>query len=145
MTPLRRHLAIVSLMWLGMALTGCLDNPTAPTDSPPFTITDLQIGTGAEAVSGSVLTVDYTGWLYDPAMPDNKGQRFDMSTGGAFSFSLGAGDVIAGWDQGLLGMRVGGSRRLVIPPDLAYGERGAAGIIPPFATLVFDVELVGVR
>jgi FKBP-type peptidyl-prolyl cis-trans isomerase len=108
---------------------------------------DLVPGTGAEAVAGSTVTVHYSGWLYDPSQPDAKGKPFDSSreSGRPFSFELGAGKVIRGWDQGVQGMRVGGQRRLVIPHQLAYGERGAGGVIPPRATLVFDVELLGVR
>jgi FKBP-type peptidyl-prolyl cis-trans isomerase FkpA len=122
-------------------------SPTAPsTPSAPFSQTDLRVGTGSEAASGRTLTVNYSGWLYDPAQPESKGQRFDTSIGGApFSFQLGAGRVIRGWDQGLVGMRVGGQRRLVIPPDLAYGSQGRPPAIPPNATLVFDVELLDVQ
>jgi FKBP-type peptidyl-prolyl cis-trans isomerase FkpA len=90
--------------------------------------------------------MQYTGWLYEASAKDNKGKQFDSSQGrGAFKFPLGTGAVIKGWDQGVLGMKVGESRRLVIPPDLAYGDRGAGGVIPPGATLVFDVELVGIE
>jgi FKBP-type peptidyl-prolyl cis-trans isomerase FkpA len=118
--------------------------PTSPTPSVPFSQTDLRVGSGAEAVAGRRLTVHYTGWLYDANRADQKGQQFDSSVGRQpFSFTLGAGQVIRGWDQGFAGMRVGGQRRLVIPPDLAYGSRGS-GPIPPNATLVFDVELLSV-
>lgn len=89
--------------------------------------------------------MNYSGWLYDPSQAESKGQRFDTSIGRApFAFQLGAGRVIRGWDQGLVGMRVGGQRRLVIPPDLGYGSQGN-GPIPPNATLVFDVELLDVQ
>ena len=125
-------------------LTGCSsDNPVGPTESPPFTVTELRVGTGAEAANGNTLTVDYTGWLHDPAAVDNKGTQFDTSGGQGFTFVLGVGQVIPGWDQGLVGMRVGGERRLVIPPDLAYGASGA-GSIPGNATLVFNVELLSI-
>ena len=109
--------------------------------------TDHKIGTGAEAVAGTQVTVHYTGWLFDAAAPDQKGKKFDSSRdrGDPFSFGLGAGQVIAGWDQGVAGMKVGGSRTLVISPELGYGARGAGGVIPPNATLVFDVELLGVQ
>ena len=109
-------------------------------------MSDTKIGTGAEAVAGNTVTVHYTGWLFDAAAPDNKGQKFDSSRdrGDPFQFPLGAGRVIAGWDQGVAGMKVGGQRTLVIPPELGYGARGAGGVIPPNATLVFDVELLGV-
>ncbi len=109
-------------------------------------MTDHQIGTGAEAVAGKTVTVHYTGWLFDAAAPDNKGQKFDSSRdrGDPFRFPLGAGRVIQGWDEGVAGMKVGGSRTLIIPPEKGYGARGAGGVIPPNATLVFDVELLGV-
>jgi len=107
-------------------------------------IIDSKPGTGAQAAAGSVVTVHYTGWLYDPAAPDNHGAKFDSSVdrGQPFVFFLGKGKVIRGWDEGVAGMKVGGKRTLVIPPALAYGERGAGGVIPPNATLVFDVELL---
>jgi len=110
-------------------------------------ITDTTVGTGAEAVKGKTVVVHYTGWLYDPAKPDKKGRKFDSSVdrGSPFTFPLGAGKVIKGWDEGVSGMRVGGKRTLVIPPAMAYGSRGAGGVIPPDATLLFDVELLGVR
>jgi FKBP-type peptidyl-prolyl cis-trans isomerase FkpA len=108
--------------------------------------TDLSPGNGAVIKSGQTALVHYTGWLYDSAAPDNKGKQFDSSVGGEpFEFPLGGGAVIAGWDQGVVGMKVGGKRRLVIPPDMGYGNRGAGGVIPPGATLVFDVELVEIR
>lgn len=109
--------------------------------------TDIKQGTGTEAVSGRPVLVHYTGWLYDPAAPETKGSKFDSSRdrGVPFGFFIGAGKVIKGWDEGVVGMKVGGQRRLVIPPQLAYGERGAGGVIPPNATLIFDVELVDVK
>jgi FKBP-type peptidyl-prolyl cis-trans isomerase FkpA len=121
-------------------------SPTAPsTPGAPFSQTDLRVGTGAEAVAGRSLAVNYTGWLYDPGQAESKGRQFDSSVGRQpFVFRLGAGGVIRGWDQGLVGMRVGGARRLVIPPELAYGASGS-GPIPPNATLVFDVELLDVQ
>ena len=117
--------------------------PAPPPVTVPFTITDLVEGNGAAASNGQLLTVDYTGWLYDASLPDNKGRQFDSTAAvGPFQFRLGTGQVIAGWDQGLVGMRVGGTRRLVIPPALAYGEQGAGGgVIPPNATLIFDIQL----
>jgi FKBP-type peptidyl-prolyl cis-trans isomerase FkpA len=110
-------------------------------------VKDLVPGDGAEAVAGSRVTVHYTGWLYDPAQPEAKGRKFDSSrdAGQPFSFKLGASQVIAGWDQGVQGMKIGGQRELVIPAALAYGERGAGGVIPPGATLVFDVQLLAVE
>jgi FKBP-type peptidyl-prolyl cis-trans isomerase len=110
-------------------------------------MTDIVVGAGDLAESGKDVVVHYTGWLFDAAAPDNKGRKFDSSRdrNDPFAFPLGAGHVIQGWDQGVVGMRVGGQRRLVIPPELGYGARGAGGVIPPNATLVFDVELLAVR
>ena len=109
-------------------------------------MTDTTIGTGAEAVPGQVITVHYTGWLFDEGAPDNKGRKFDSSRdrGDPFVFELGAGHVIQGWDNGFAGMKVGGHRTLVIPPEQGYGARGAGGVIPPNATLLFEVELLAV-
>ena len=108
---------------------------------------DLQQGTGAEAVGGKAVIVHYTGWLYDPAAADGHGAKFDSSLDRKvpFGFFLGSGKVIKGWDEGIIGMKVGGKRTLVIPPNKAYGERGAGGVIPPNATLLFDVELLEVK
>ncbi|MGE0419409.1 MAG: FKBP-type peptidyl-prolyl cis-trans isomerase [Acetobacteraceae bacterium] len=110
-------------------------------------MTDIVVGTGDLAESGKDVVVHYTGWLFDDAADENKGRKFDSSRdrNDPFEFPLGAGHVIQGWDQGVVGMRVGGQRRLVIPPELGYGARGAGGVIPPNATLVFDVELLAVR
>jgi FKBP-type peptidyl-prolyl cis-trans isomerase len=108
---------------------------------------DGKVGTGAEAVAGRNVTVHYTGWLYDPARADHKGAKFDSSRdrNEPFAFDLGAGQVITGWDQGVAGMKVGGQRTLTIPPNMGYGARGAGGVIPPNATLLFDVELLDVK
>ena len=108
---------------------------------------DNKVGAGSEAVAGKLVDVHYTGWLYDPATPNHKGKKFDSSLdrGNLFSFPLGAGRVIKGWDQGVVGMKVGGQRTLIIPAELGYGSRGAGGAIPPNAALVFDVELLGVH
>ena len=107
---------------------------------------DTKQGTGVEATAGKTVIVHYTGWLYDPAAPDGHGAKFDSSVDRKepFSFPLGAGKVIKGWDEGVAGMKVGGKRTLVIPPQMGYGARGAGGVIPPNATLVFDVELLDV-
>jgi FKBP-type peptidyl-prolyl cis-trans isomerase FkpA len=109
--------------------------------------TDAKEGTGDEAATGRRVTVHYTGWLYDEAKPDHKGRKFDSSRdrNEPFAFRLGGGEVIRGWDEGVAGMKVGGQRTLTIPPDMGYGARGAGGVIPPNATLVFDVELLDVR
>ena len=107
---------------------------------------DSKVGTGAEATSGKSVKVHYTGWLYDPKAANHQGKKFDSSKdhGDPFEFKLGAGQVIRGWDQGVAGMKVGGTRTLVIPSELGYGARGAGGAIPPNATLIFEVELLGV-
>jgi FKBP-type peptidyl-prolyl cis-trans isomerase FkpA len=106
---------------------------------------DTVVGKGKEAVSGKTVVVHYTGWLYAPKAPKQRGQQFDSSVGGEpFIFPLGMGAVIKGWDQGVAGMKVGGKRTLVIPSELGYGARGA-GPIPPGATLLFDVELLDVK
>jgi len=130
-----------------VACGGGAELPPATVGVEALQATDLVVGSGAEAVAGANVTVHYSGWLYDPSQPEAKGPAFDSSreAGRPFTFALGAGRVIAGWDQGVQGMRVGGARRLVIPSHLAYGERGAGGVIPPRATLVFDVELLDVR
>lgn len=109
--------------------------------------TDLESGSGAEVKPGQRASVHYTGWLYQEGAPENKGRKFDSSRdhGSTFEFRVGGGEVIKGWDLGVAGMKVGGKRRLVIPPELGYGSRGAGGVIPGGATLVFDVELVGIR
>ncbi len=140
--------------FLAAALLGALalaqspDNPPTATDGPTVLVTDVVPGVGEEALPGKVVIVHYTGWLYDPVAKDHRGRKFDSSRdrGQPLSFPLGAGRVIRGWEQGLPGMKVGGTRRLVIPPSLAYGARGAGnGVIPPNATLLFDVELLAVE
>ena len=106
---------------------------------------DTVVGTGKEATSGATAVVNYTGWLYDPAAPQQRGKEFDSSVGREpFSFQVGAGQVIKGWDVGVQGMKVGGKRTLIVPADRGYGA-GGAGPIPPNATLVFEVELLDVR
>jgi FKBP-type peptidyl-prolyl cis-trans isomerase len=119
----------------------------APAVTAQLQSVDLEPGSGSEVVAGQRAAVHYTGWLYQEGAPDNKGRKFDSSRdrGSPFEFRIGGGEVIRGWDLGVAGMRVGGKRRLVIPPELGYGARGAGGVIPGGATLVFDVELVGVR
>ena len=108
---------------------------------------DLLVGQGPAITDGQIAVVHYTGWLFDAAASENKGHKFDASRdhGDAFSFEIGAGEVIRGWDLGVAGMQVGGKRRLVIPASLGYGARGAGGVIPGGATLVFDVELMEIR
>jgi len=108
---------------------------------------ELKAGAGEAIGAGKIAVVNYTGWLYEESAKDNKGKQFDSSrTGGQpFRFPVGTGQVIKGWDQGVVGMKVGESRRLIIPPDLAYGDGGAGGVIPPGATLVFDIDLVAIE
>ena len=133
------------LVLLAVAACG-KDTPTgpSPTTSAPYSQTDLVVGTGAVAVTGSTVTVAYTGWLHDSSKVDAKGAQFDSGT--RPPFVLGTGRVIRGWDQGLVGMRVGGRRRLVIPPELAYGNNSPdTSRIPQNATLVFDVTLNNVQ
>jgi FKBP-type peptidyl-prolyl cis-trans isomerase FkpA len=143
--------AVVAGLVAGLAVSACGSSSSSSpssTTSAPFSQTDLRVGTGADAVAGKRLTVNYTGWLHDSSKTDNKGTQFDSSLGAGrspFTFTLGAGQVIKGWDQGFAGMKVGGQRRLVIPPELGYGASGSGGVIPPNATLVFDVELLDVQ
>src|ERR1700693_5791377 len=148
------YLAMTALVWVmePMALAG--EQPSAPplaTSSSKMgaKVTELQkidtkVGSGTEATKGAPIVVHYTGWIYDPDAADHKGTKFDSSRDRQvpFGFFLGEGRVIRGWDEGVPGMKVGGQRTLIIPPDMAYGSRGAGGVIPPNATLIFDVELI---
>ncbi len=147
-------IAAVAGAAFGQAAAPAAGSPQSSTTLSKFgaKVTELQIidekqGTGAEAVAGKAVIVHYTGWLYDPGTADGHGAKFDSSRdrGAPFGFVLGARKVIKGWDEGVAGMKVGGRRTLVIPPDKAYGERGAGGVIPPNATLLFDVELIDIR
>jgi len=152
----RRTALAVALAFAATAPMAGAQAP-APTPAPKASkmdaiVTELKKidtvqGTGAEAVRGKQAVVHYTGWLYDPNRPDGKGAKFDSSVDRkqTFGFKLGGGEVIRGWDEGVVGMKVGGKRTLIIPPDMGYGARGAGGVIPPNATLLFDVELVVVR
>lgn len=131
-----------------LALSACAD----PGPPPGGSVAELQridekTGTGAVATAGSDVTVHYTGWLYDEKAKDKRGEKFDSSVdrGEPFTFPLGGGQVIRGWDDGVAGMRVGGKRRLLIPSHFGYGSDGAGGVIPPNASLVFEVELLAVK
>jgi FKBP-type peptidyl-prolyl cis-trans isomerase FkpA len=129
---------------LALTLGGCADSPTGPSSGAPYSQVDLRLGTGADAVTGKNVVVNYTGWLYDPTKTDGKGLQFDTSVGTTpLTFTIGSGQVIQGFDRGVNGMKAGGARRMVIPPSLGYGAARNASI-PPYATLVFEVELVEV-
>jgi FKBP-type peptidyl-prolyl cis-trans isomerase FkpA len=130
-------------------LVACHDHslPASPAANRPLQMLELSPGAGAGIANGQTAVVDYMGWIFDPGAPDHKGRLFDSSgaSGAPLRFVLGSGQVIKGWDQGILGMKVHGRRQLIIPPELAYGDRGAGAVIPPAATLVFDVELVSIE
>ena len=137
-----------AVLALGLALVCGPVAAATPTPTPtprPLQKTDTVAGKGKLAAAGATVTVHYTGWLYSPKAPQQHGAQFDSSRGGEpFTFTLGAGKVIPGWDQGVPGMKVGGKRTLVVPAALAYGERGA-GPIPPNANLIFDITLLDVK
>jgi FKBP-type peptidyl-prolyl cis-trans isomerase FkpA len=136
-----RLLVLIVIVLAGT--TGCVGS-ASPTRTPVYNQTDLLLGSGDEAVVGRVVTVNYTGWIFDPLRPEQKGAVFDSSLGRApFVFTLGAGSVIAGWERGVPGMRVGGIRRLLIPPSLGYGAT-RTGALPPYASLVFEIEMLSV-
>jgi FKBP-type peptidyl-prolyl cis-trans isomerase len=143
------RLVAAAAVLFGALLAGCSrqEAPPPPNSSGEIIMTDIKTGTGPAIEEGQTAVVHYTGWLYSEGAPENKGKKFDSSRdrGQPFSFSLGAGMVIQGWDEGVAGMQVGGQRRLVIPPEKGYGASGAGGVIPPNATLVFDVELMGIQ
>ena len=137
--------------FLGLVLftAGCGGNgssSTMPPEAPPeYKIIDLAPGAGASPHAGDRITVNYTGWLYDPGKPDNKGTQFDTSIGlEPFTFTLRAGQVISGWDMGFDDLKLGGKRRLIIPPHLGYGAEGM-GPIPPNAALVFEMQLIDIK
>lgn len=143
-------------MVLLLAIAGCQAQSNSPNSKEnkqmTANVTELQkidtvVGDGREAEIGFNVTVHYTGWLYDANAKDFKGKKFDSSLdrNSPFNFFLGGGQVIQGWDEGVQGMKVGGKRTLIIPSEMGYGARGAGGVIPPNATLVFDVELLGVK
>ena len=139
-----------AVLLAAVAVSGCKsdDSPTGPTDpsvglNVPFSATDITVGTGTEATTGRNVTLQYTGWLYHPNAAQNKGTQIDANVFGPFV--LGSGNVIQGWHQGIPGMRVGGSRRLVIPPALGYGSAGRLPQVPGNATLLFEVTLLAVQ
>lgn len=155
---MRTTLTIMVAAYATITLTACsreqpAPEPQAAETQAPAPITelqrvDLQVAPGEGISQGQRAVVHYTGWLYDPTAPDNKGMKFDSSRdrGQPFRFTIGAGQVIRGWEEGVQGMRAGSQRRLIIPSDLAYGESGAGGgVIPPNATLVFDIELLAIE
>jgi FKBP-type peptidyl-prolyl cis-trans isomerase FkpA len=149
MAPFIRILAAAALIAALPACGGPTAGPAAAAMGSVDSLQseDIKVGTGAAIVAGQQAVVHYTGWLYDASTADKKGKEFDSSehSGQPFRFVIGAGQVIKGWDQGVAGMQVGGRRRLIIPADLAYGQDGAGGVIPPGATLVFEVTLVGIE
>ncbi len=139
-----RRLAVLLVLVALLPAAAC-NSSTAPSNLAAFSQTDLVVGSGPAAAAGNTLTVNYTGWLLDITKTDGKGLQFDTTLGREpFSFTLGTQDVIPGWDQGLVGMQVGGIRRLIIPPSLAYGGT-RNGPIPPNSTLVFEIELLSVQ
>ena len=144
-----KHLLSSCVLGLGLtlALAGCdrAQAPQSAASAVAFQKIDTIPGSGKEAVAGATAVVNYTGWLYEPGKETLRGTQFDSSVGRApFSFQLGAGQVIRGWDEGVQGMKVGGKRTLILPPEMGYGA-GGAGPIPPNASLIFDVELVDVK
>ena len=141
------RLAVVLIFAAVVSACGDNDTPTTPTPPSlgiPYSATDLVVGTGAEALNGRRVVVNYTGWLYVTTTADNKGTQFDAGTGFVRPV-LGGGGVIVGFDRGIIGMRVGGRRRVVIPPELGYGTAGSGTTIPGNATLIFELELTSVQ
>jgi FKBP-type peptidyl-prolyl cis-trans isomerase FkpA len=144
-----RVLTLVTVLVAALGLSACKssDSPTGPTDpsvglNVPFSTTDLVVGTGLEATNGRTVTLNYTLWLYHPSAAENKGRQVQTGT---YGFVLGTGNAIQGWHQGIPGMRVGGTRRIVIPPNLAYGSAGSPPDIPGNATILFEVTLLNVQ
>ncbi len=152
---MKKSMLVASALMIAMlAMTGCKADSKTSTKETAMTqnVTELikkdtVLGEGREAEAGFNVTVHYTGWLYDPSKADGKGTKFDSSLDRhePFVFFLGGGQVIQGWDEGFAGMKVGGKRTLIIPPHMGYGVHGAGGVIPPNATLIFDVELLGIK
>lgn len=140
---------VIGLAFFVSACGGSDSSPTAPSANVPFSTTDLRVGTGAEAATGRTVSVNYSGWLYNSLGTDNKGSRFDSSLlpgRTPLVFTVGTPNLIAGFNQGVVGMRVGGLRRVVMPPNVAYGSQGSSdGTIPGNATLIFEIELLSVQ
>jgi FKBP-type peptidyl-prolyl cis-trans isomerase FkpA len=136
---------VTALTGASVLFSGACASPSAPSTPVDFSVTDLRVGSGAAASTGSTVSVNYVGWLYDGSNFEKKGQQFDASKEGRpFVFWLGASQVIEAWEQGVVGMKVGGLRRLIVPSSLAYGRSGAGNTIPPNASLVFEIELLSV-
>ena len=152
---MKKSMLVASALMIAMlAMTGCKADSKTSTKETAMTqnVTELikkdtVLGEGREAEAGFNVTVHYTGWLYDPSKADGKGTKFDSSLDRhePFVFFLGGGQVIQGWDEGFAGMKIGGKRTLLIPSAMGYGARGAGGVIPPNADLVFEVELLDVK
>ena len=143
--PITRRAALLAALAASVApFPATAQTGKTMTTASGLQIQDIQVGTGATPKRGQTCVMHYTGWLY---VNGQKGKKFDSSVdrGEPFEFPIGTGRVIKGWDNGVAGMKVGGQRTLVIPPEMGYGARGAGGVIPPNATLVFDVELLGVN
>jgi FKBP-type peptidyl-prolyl cis-trans isomerase FkpA len=139
-----RSIITAALLACSFLASACAETPTTPSNFAPYSQTDLRVGTGGDAANGRVVSVHYTGWFYNESRPDQKGPVFDASLPESpLVFTVGVGETIAGFDQGIVGMRVGGLRRLVIPPSLGYGPARNSRI-PPNATLLFEVELIEV-
>ena len=148
----REGIKLLLLLAASLGISACgsdvdMEGSEMTTTESGLMITTTQAGSGAEAAAGNSVSVHYTGWLYDPEIEDGRGAKFDSSVdrGQPFGFALGAGRVIAGWDEGVAGMLIGEKRELIIPSNLAYGSRGAGGVIPPDATLLFEVELLAIE
>ena len=147
-----KKLLIAITLLTSFSLVGAIDITLDKTSKKEntmieFITTDTQVGEGREAEKGLTITVHYTGWIYDDKEGESKGNKFDSSKdrNEPFTFVLGVGQVIKGWDDGFAGMKVGGTRTIIIPSDMGYGSRGAGSVIPPNADLIFDVELLGIQ
>ena len=147
LSALGAALAAAGILTIGARRATAQTPGSTMTTPSGLKIIDSQVGTGATPKRGQICVMHYTGWLYDETAKDHHGKKFDSSVdrNEPFEFPIGQGQVIAGWDEGVASMKVGGKRTLIIPAKLGYGARGAGGVIPPNATLVFDVELIGVK